>query len=136
MNFNNSWSDGGGTYSTKQGFPAELPPSATLLRMASTVGVEFKLEQVICDTFDSYVLFNPFPIIYVCLVLIVGALVPARRAGHIMVYSEPRTDSHIPWIHRQLPRPMTIRDLCLVAVYSQHEVADEPLLTRRRVRDF
>ena len=73
---------GGGTYSTKLGFPAELSPPATLL---SIVGVEFELEQVICDTFDSYDLINPFPVICVRLVLIVGALVPARQPGSIMM---------------------------------------------------
>jgi hypothetical protein len=35
---------GGGTYSMKQGFPVELPPSATLLRIANTVGMEFEQE--------------------------------------------------------------------------------------------
>jgi hypothetical protein len=45
------------TYSTKQGFPAELPPSATLLRIANIVGMTFELQQVIYDTtLDSYVL--------------------------------------------------------------------------------
>ena len=55
-----------------------------------------------------------------------------------------RSDSRPPSIHRQFPHPITIRDSCLMAVYSQHEVADEPLPTTaslgnthdRVVRDF
>jgi len=35
---------GDGTYSMKQGLPMELPPSATLLRIANMVGMEFELE--------------------------------------------------------------------------------------------
>jgi hypothetical protein len=69
--------------STKQGFPAKFPPSATLLRIANIVGMEFELEQVICDTFHSYVLIDPLPVIYVRLVLIVCAFVPARRPRRI-----------------------------------------------------
>ena len=116
---------GGGTYSTKQGFPAELPPSATLLRIANIVGVEFELEQVICDTFDSYILINPFPV----------NLRPPRPHRWRSRPSAPAgahndvtwSDSRIPWIRRQFPPLMTIQDSCIMGVYSQHEAADEPL---------
>jgi hypothetical protein len=55
-----------GTYSTEQGFPAELPPLLTLLRIPNIVHMEFELKQVICDTFhSSYVLIDPLPIIYI-----------------------------------------------------------------------
>ena len=56
-----------------------------LLRIANIVGMEFELEQVICDTFNSYVLINPFSVICVRLVLIVGALVSACWPGHKMM---------------------------------------------------
>jgi len=45
--------DNWGTYSTKKGFPTDLPPSATLLKIANVVGMKFELQQVICDTLDS-----------------------------------------------------------------------------------
>ena len=35
--------------------------------------MEFELQQVICDTLDSYVLINPLSIIYIFLVLIICA---------------------------------------------------------------
>jgi hypothetical protein len=56
--------------STEQGFPAELPPSPTLLRIPNIVRMKFELKQVICDTFHSS---------YVLIVLIVCALVPVCR---------------------------------------------------------
>jgi hypothetical protein len=72
------------TYSTEKGFPAELPPSPTLLRIPNIVRMEFELEQLICDTFHpSYVLIDPLPIIYVRIVLIVRALVPTWRPRRI-----------------------------------------------------
>jgi len=46
--------------------------------------MEFELQQVICDTFDPYVLINPLPIICVRLVLIVCTFVPARWLGRKM----------------------------------------------------
>ena len=63
---------GGGTYSTKQGLPAEVPHSVTPLWIANIVSMELELEQVICDKLDSYVLINPFSVICVRLVLIIS----------------------------------------------------------------
>jgi hypothetical protein len=65
-----------GTYRAKKGFPANLPASASLLRIANIVRVEFELQQVICDTLESYVLINPLSIVCVCLVLIICACIP------------------------------------------------------------
>jgi hypothetical protein len=106
-------SDGGGTYSTKQGFQVELPPSATLVRIANKVSMGFELEQVICDTFDPYVLIDPSPIICVCLILIVSALVSVCQLGHIMLLG-----LFLAYLGFICPHPMTIRDSCLVAVYT------------------
>jgi hypothetical protein len=81
-----------GTYSTKQGFPTELLPSPTLLRIPNIVRMEFKLKQVIGDTFhSSYALIDPLPIIYMHLV---RALVPVRRSRRIVVS----------WLRRMLAR--------------------------------
>src|SRR6266478_5285621 len=73
-----------GTYRTKKGFPANLPPSASLLRIANVVRMEFELQQVICDTFNSYVLINPFSIVCIFLVLVICARIPACRLTRIM----------------------------------------------------
>jgi hypothetical protein len=73
-----------GTHNTEQGFLEELSPFPTLLRIPDIVRMEFELKQVICDTFrSSYVLIDPLPIIYVRIVLIVRALVPACRPRRI-----------------------------------------------------
>jgi hypothetical protein len=45
--------------------------------------MEFELQQVIFDTFSSYVLINPFSIVCVCVVLVICTSVPARRLGCI-----------------------------------------------------
>jgi hypothetical protein len=66
-----------GTYRAKKGFPANLPPSASLLKIANIVGMEFELQQVIRDTFDSYVLINPLSIVSIFLVLVICASIPA-----------------------------------------------------------
>jgi hypothetical protein len=58
------------TYGAKEGFPAKLPPSASLVGVANIVGMEFELQQVICDTFNSYVLIDP-------LILVICASIPA-----------------------------------------------------------
>jgi hypothetical protein len=42
-----------GTYRAKKGFPANLPPSAPLLRIANIVSMEFEGQQIICDTIVS-----------------------------------------------------------------------------------
>jgi hypothetical protein len=102
-----------GTYSTKQGFPTELLPSPTLLRIPNIVHMEFELKQVIGDTFhSSYALIDPLPIIYMRLV---RALVPARRPRRIVCRGSdecsPALDS--------LAVSMTIRDSCRVAVCSR-----------------
>jgi len=39
--------------------------------------MEFELQQVICDTLDSYVLINPLIIISIFLVLVICAGIPA-----------------------------------------------------------
>src|SRR6267154_2089211 len=66
-----------GTYRAKKGFPANLPPSASLLRIANIVRMEFELQQVICNTLDSYVLIDPLSIVCIFLVLVICASVPA-----------------------------------------------------------
>ena len=67
----------GGTYIAKQCLPTVLPPSATLLRIANIVGMEFELQQVICGIFDSYLLVDPSPVVRIRLVIC--AYIPARR---------------------------------------------------------
>jgi hypothetical protein len=47
--------------------------------------VEFELQQVICDTFDSHILINPLSVVCICLVLVICTSVPARRPGCITV---------------------------------------------------
>ena len=49
------------------------------------VGMGLNLQQVICDTLDSYILIDPLPVIYVHLILIVCAFVLVRRPGPIMM---------------------------------------------------
>jgi hypothetical protein len=41
--------------------------------------MEFELQQVICDTVDSYVIINPLSIICIFLVLVICASIPACR---------------------------------------------------------
>jgi hypothetical protein len=66
-----------GTYRAKKGFPPNLPPSASLLNIPNIVGMEFELQQIICGTFDSYVLINPLSVICIFLVLVICASIPA-----------------------------------------------------------
>jgi hypothetical protein len=41
--------------------------------------MEFELQQIIRNSFNSYVLINPLSIVCVCLVLVICTRVPARR---------------------------------------------------------
>ena len=65
-----------GTYKAKKGLPANFPPLASFLRIANIVRMEFELQQVICDTLDSYVLINPPSIVCIFLVLVICASIP------------------------------------------------------------
>jgi len=58
--------------------------------------MEFELQQVICDTFISYVLIDPLSIVGVgvCLVLVICARVPASRPGCITMQLR-LTPSHL-----------------------------------------
>jgi hypothetical protein len=46
--------------------------------------MEFERQQVICDTFDSYILINPLSIVYIFLILIICTSIPACRSRRIM----------------------------------------------------
>jgi hypothetical protein len=70
----------------KQRVPEEIPPLAALLRIADVVGMKFELQQVLCDTFGSYVFVNPLPIIRIRLVFMVCALVQARLPMRRMMW--------------------------------------------------
>ncbi|SRR5258707_1680810 len=75
-----------GTYRAKKGFPANLPPSASLLGIVNIVRMEFELQQVVCNTFDSYVLINPFCIVCIFLVLVICASIPECWPRRIMLW--------------------------------------------------
>ena len=61
---------------SEEGFPAKLPPSSSLFGIANIVRMEFELQQVICDTLDSYVLINPLSVVCIFLVLVICASIP------------------------------------------------------------
>jgi hypothetical protein len=51
--------------------------------------MEFELQQIICDTFVSYVLIDPLSIVGVCLILVICARVPASGCITMQLRSTP-----------------------------------------------
>ena len=108
----------------KQGFPVELPPSATLLRIAN-IGIRAGASHLWHLRFLRPHQSIPHHLRLPCL------------HGQCSCSSVPggahddvtRTDFYLPWICWQFPPPMTIQESCIMAVYSQCEVVDEPLPT-------
>jgi hypothetical protein len=49
-----------------------------LLRIANIIGMEFELQQVICNTLVSYVLIDPLHIVSICLML---SALESQQAG-------------------------------------------------------